>query len=472
MSRDLFGFKDEPFNAYPDNKYFFSSILHDKAITLLEYGLNSRKGFMLLTGLKGTGKTMTCNILKDSAKDCNVSMVKYGSVTPDVLMKQICAGFEMEFKEADSQELFGQIMEYFVEQYKEGKNNLIIIDEAESISDENLHMLSRFLEIEIEKCKLVQVIISGCPELHDRLKHIGSDLGPKFTFTVELAPLNLHDTTEYVEHRLKTAIGDDDVQLFKSNSYPAIYNYSKGVPSEINRIAHKALSIAKEKKQSKVTSGHIRLAAARLYGVRATKKMKKKPAFIVLLAILLIGGAFLYKDWYAGAKLAVNTKQKETIIETKPEVQEEKQEKPDTPPVTIVESPEQDEEAAEQEASALPEVSASAQQEQVAQTEPEPETIAEPEPEPVVEKEPEPDPVAEKAKIKHGCVTAQSGLKIRDGASVDTELIGTAPYMAYVELIELSADGNWWKTLYEDSYGFMYARYIKVVDSAEECVAD
>ncbi len=199
----------------PITNTFFSSILHDKAITLLEYGLNSRKGFMLLTGLKGTGKTMTCNILKDSVKDCNVSMLNYDNVSPDKLMKSICEGFGLSYTETDRKELFGLIMEYFVEQYKEGRNNLIIVDNAESISDANLEMLSEFMEIEIEKCKLVQVILSGCPELHDRLRNIGNDLGPKFTFTVELAPLSLQDTIDYVEHRVKTAIGDDEHFLFK-----------------------------------------------------------------------------------------------------------------------------------------------------------------------------------------------------------------------------------------------------------------
>ncbi len=70
----------------------------------------------------------------------------------------------------------------------------------------------------------------------------------------------------------------------KKNSYVEIYNYSKGVPSEINRIAHKALAIAKEKKKSKVTSGHVKMSAARLYGVRSTRKFNKKNLWSLLLS--------------------------------------------------------------------------------------------------------------------------------------------------------------------------------------------
>lgn len=471
MSRDLFGLKDEPFSAYPDNKYFFSSILHDKAITLLEYGLNSRKGFMLLTGLKGTGKTMTCNILKDSVRDCNVSMIKYGSVSSDVLMTQICAGFGLDFPETDKQELFGKVMEYFVDEYKDGKNNLIIIDEAETISDENLQLLSSFLEIEIEKCKLVQVIISGCPELHDRLKHISSELGPKFTFTVELAPLSLQDTIEYVEHRLKTAVGDEEVHLFKSNSYSEIYRYSKGVPSEINRIAHKALSIAKEKKQNKVTPGYIRIAAARLYGVKAARKAKKMPTALILIILLAAAGGYYYKDMLTGsAEPDIQIQQGVDVAETAKEVQEETEEKPEIPPAPV-EIQENEEEAAQQVTSSVPEPENQSEpaddtvQKQAEEIPAEPESVPEEKP---AAAEPEKTAVA----VKHGCITAQSGLKIRAGASVDSELIGTAPYMEYIELTELSSDGNWWKTMYNGSSGYMYARYIRVVDSPEECVAE
>jgi len=467
MNRDLFGFKDEPFSAYPDNKYFFSSILHDKAITLLEYGLNSRKGFMLLTGLKGTGKTVTCNILSETVTGCNVSMITYEKSSPDKLMQDICKGFGQTYKEKESQALFGKIMEYFVSQYKEGKNNLIIIDNAENISDENLMMLNSFMEIEIEKCKLVQVVLSGCPELHDRLKQLGGDLGPKFTFTVELAPLNLKDTTDYVEHRLKTAIGDDEHQLFKRNSYILIYDYSKGVPSEINRIAHKALEIAKDKNLTKVTPRHIKMAAARLYGVKVSRRRSNKPVFAAVFIILIAGGYFYYTE-YMQKNVSTFAVKQETVAQNAEKTFEEPAEKIQPAPDVVNKPAEKTEETADvqdaqtvteqnKQASA-PDLETSAEQTEPEKTEPVKEEPVKPEPEKAVL----PD-------IKHGCITAQSGLKVRSGPSVQDELIGTAPYMAYIELYELTNDGNWWKTRYDNTDGYMYARYIKVVESPDEC---
>jgi len=474
MSRDIFGFKDEPFSAYPDNKYFFSSILHDKAITLLEYGLNSRKGFMLLTGLKGTGKTMTCNILKDSVKECNVSVLNYESTSPDKLMKSICEGFGLDFKETDRKELFGLIMEYFVEQYKEGRNNLIVVDNAESISDENLEMLSEFMEIEIEKCKLVQVILSGCPELHDRLRNVGNDLGPKFTFTVELAPLNLQDTIDYVEHRIKTAIGDDEHFLFKKNSCIEIYNYSKGVPSEINRIAHKALAIAKEKKKAKVTPRHIKMSAARLYGVKSTRKGLNKPVAVLVLFGLLAGGIYQYKDKLLSVATDINIKgmvvqnaEPETKTEpvVVPEPIVENTPEPVSEPETTVEAPIEEPRITEETVEVKPETITEEKPEPDLTTKPVEVVAPEPEPEPVVE-EVVPEPVVV---IYHGCTVAQSGLKVRLGPSVESELIGTVPYMAYIELLEKTNDGLWWKTRFEGKIGYMYAKYIRVVDSPDAC---
>ena len=492
MSRDLFGLQDEPFSAYPDNKYFFSSILHDKAITLLEYGLNSRKGFMLLTGLKGTGKTMTCSVLKDTVKNCNVSMIKYEGENPDKLMIDICNGFGLTYTETDRQALFGCIMEYFVEEYKAGKNNLIIVDRAESISDECLHILNRFMEIEIEKCKLVQVIISGCPELHDRLCNIGGELGPKFTFTVELAPLNLHDTIEYVEHRVNTAIGADDQHLFKSNSYSAIYDYSKGVPSEINRIAQKALTLAKEGKQSKITPKYIKMAAARLYGVKAARKTNKKPLYAMIVIIALIIAGYYYKE--EASKLIVekqNKTEQVAVVEEQPVVA--------VPPVETVEPPVAEEPVIEDNAvepevpveapvaeqpAEEPSVQAPEAQTPAVQTpvveEPAVETpvaqtpaVEEPMAKNPVMEEPQPaevpEPVNPEPVLKHGCITANSGLKVRSAPSVESDLIGTAPKDAYIELLELSGDGNWWKTNFEGIQGYMYSKYIRIVDSPDAC---
>lgn len=467
MSRDLFGFKDEPFSAFPDNKYFFSSIHHDKAITLLEYGLNSRKGFMLLTGLKGTGKTMTCNILKDSVKNCNVSMVNYEPENPDKFMKDICSGFKLETSETDGHAIFGRIMEYFVDQYKAGLNNLIIVDNAEGISDESLKFLNDFMEIEIEKCKLVQVIISGCPELHDRLKHLSSDLGPKFTFTVELAPLSLQDTAEYVEHRLKTAMGDEQ-HLFKPSSLTEIYNYSKGIPSEINRIAQKALSIAKEKKQTKVSPTHIKMAAARLYGIKATRKSSGKSITVAVLIIIVIGSWALFYDKFA-PMISNDTEVASVQVEEPVQIAQPTVEEPQ--PVVEPEAP-----AEQVEETVQPEQPAVAQAEPVEEEAPTEPQVTEPEaqPEPIVTpevqkpaEEPALQPVEEN--IKHGCITANSGLKVRSGPSVNTELIGTAPFNAYIELLEISADGKWWKTRYDGGVGYMYAKYIKIVESPQEC---
>jgi len=474
MSRDLFGFKDEPFSAYPDNKYFFSSIHHDKAITLLEYGLNSRKGFMLLTGLKGTGKSVTCNILKESVEDCNVAIISTDSQGPDRLIRDICDGFGVG-SDGDRDQLFARLMEFFVDQYREGNNNLVIIDNAENITDESLDMLNSFMEIEIEKCKLVQVILCGSPDLHDRLKNIGTQLGPKFTFTVELAPLSLKDTSDYVEHRIVTAMEVEDQTLFKKTSYAAIYNYSKGIPSEINRIAHKALEIAKEKKASKITPGYVRMAAARLYGVKATRKAMLKPSYVLFATIFIFAGVLFYKniDSVGSVTFKSDVQQEEVVIV--------KDDTRTSPPAPVVSKP----------AEVL--VEPSDVEPKVEVTSEEPESVAEAVEEvvePVVENiEPlpaEPEPVVEEVKekveevvksdtpvveedVRYGCITANRGLKMRSLPSVDGVVVLTAPKFAPVKLSKISEDGKWWSSEYDGKEGYMYAKFVRLVDNPEDC---
>jgi general secretion pathway protein A len=475
MSRDLFGFKDEPFSAYPDNKYFFSSIHHDKAITLLEYGLNSRKGFMLLTGLRGTGKSVTCNILKETVKDCNVSIVLKEARSSDKLIKEICKGFNLP-ADAEKDQLFGKLMEFFVDQYREGNNNLIIIDNAENIDDESLEMLNNFMEIEIEKCKLVQVILCGSPDLHDRLKNIGKQLGPKFTFTVELAPLSLKDTCDYVEHRIVTAMEAGDQHFFKKQSFAEIYNYSKGIPSEINRIAHKAIEIAKEKKTSKITPRYIKMAAARLYGVKVAAKTSMKPVYAFVVILIAVVGVYFYINSDHPVLEKVLPEKEVQVTESIPVEQSTVKED-----LEVTEEPQKESEQIVSHESPVPEIiddkpaGDSEKDDVVAQEEanvPEP-VIVEEKPvkvvQPEVKEESEKVVVEEEEKIRYGCVTANSGLKMRAGASVSAELIDTAPKDFPIELLELSENKRWWKVSYQGKTGFMYAKFLKSVDSPEEC---
>lgn len=429
MSRDLFGFNAEPFSVYPDNKYFFSSISHDKAISLLEYGINSRKGFMLLTGLKGTGKTMTCNVLKENLQDVNTVVISSNITDPDRLLFDICAGFGLN--PSDNKANFGILMDYCVSQYKDGKNNLVIIDDAEHISDSSLDMLNRFMEIEIEQCKLIQIILCGSPDLHDRLKNVGTKLGPKFTFTVELATLSLKDTADYVEHRIKTAIGDD-FQLFRKQSYIEIYHYSKGIPSEINRIAQKAMDIANEKKSSRVGPVHVKMAAASLYGMSKRKSNTTLPISVAIIVIIAVGGYFFMKQDHPSKTVAVTTQNQTAAVETTP-----------APEKTVVPA-----------------------------TKAEPvKPVAKPAA-PVVKQQPAPAPVAPTPVVKEktpefGCVEASSGLKIRTKPSKKAGSIGNAPYRAKIKLISKTDDGKWWEIKYKGKDGYMFAEFIKPIESGE-----
>lgn len=434
MNRDLFGFKAEPFSVYPDNKYFFSSISHDKAISLLEYGINSRKGFMLLTGLKGSGKTTTCNVLKEHLDHCNVAVINSNLKEPDRMIKNICTAFGRECNLQDSQSFFGLLMDFFVSEYKEGRNNLIIIDDAENISDDSLELLNNFMEIEIEKCKLVQVILCGSPDMHDKLRSVSGRLGPKFTFTVELAALSMKDTADYVEYRLKKAMGEE-FPLFRKSSYIEIYHYSKGIPSEINRVAQKAIEIANEKKSSRVAPNHVKMAAASLYGASRRRSLTLLPVGASI--VLIIGLAVFF--------LSGNDKQpvQPEVLEKKPVNQE-----------TFVEK---------QEASAqMPDKKpAKAAEEQVKKP------VEKPVQKPV-EKPVEKQIVKqEQPKEMYGCVSTTSGVKLRAKPDKNSSSLGNVPYKGKVRLIEMTDNKEWWKVSRNGRQGYMFAKYIKNAEGGE-----
>lgn len=444
MNRDLFGFKAEPFSVYPDNKYFFSSMSHDKAISLLEYGINSRKGFMLLTGLKGSGKTTTCNVLKESLVNCNVAVINSNLKEPNKMIKDICSAFGRECNVQDSQSFFGLLMDFFVSEYKEGRNNLIIIDDAENISDDSLELLNSFMEIEIEKCKLVQVILCGSPDMHDRLKNVSSRLGPKFTFTVELVALTMKDTADYVEYRLQKAMGKD-FPLFRKPSYIEIYHYSKGIPSEINRVAQKAIEIANEKKSSRVAPNHVKMAAASLYGASRRRSLALLPVGAVAVLALVFSFFYFQID---------NDKLKQPPVKEKKNTVVADNDKTQTEPAVISKPVA---EMKTDEKKVVEKITVNQSDKKVEKPAVKP-----------VEKPAEnnPEPVAQ-VKEKYGCVATTSGLKIRKKPNVNSSSVGNVPYKGRVLLKGMTEDHEWWEASYKGKSGYMFAKYIKYTEAGE-----
>lgn len=444
MYIDFFGFRDKPFRLTPEPSAFFCSAPHDRAMTMLEYGINSRKGFMLLYGLPGTGRTTLCFLLRETLVNCNVSYV--ARVPDSDLLQKICNGFGIEAAHSSTEnEYFGAMMDYFVGEYKKGKNNLIIIDDADEYSIDSFRTLEKLSEVEIEQCKLVQVLLVGTQELCTKLMYGNvKNLSERVLSVTELNLLGLSDTANYLQHRIKHAKGTDP-EVLKRTAVVEIFRYSHGLPLEVNLVADKAFQAAADAKDKKVGPKHVREAIKHISGIRQPLKVFTVAQYLTpfLIFLVLILGGLQIKSFFDMKFIEEQYAVNKPVAET-PE------------PVKPVEQPVIEE--------SFPE---SAVEEETVQ-----EPVAVPEPAPVaeipaVEKKPEPVTAAPVMETKYGCITARSGLKLRNRPVTDSTVVGVAAYNSRVPLFE--RDGDWWRSEINGTEGYLYAQYVAETNQDGNC---
>ncbi len=286
MYNDFYGLTDDPFRLTPDPGYFYCSETHDDAIKIIEYGIYNRKGFIMLTGEVGTGKTMLCRVLLDKLIDTETSLVLNPLLSPSEILQSIAVDFGINVpKDANDGEIYNLLVDYLTNLYKKGKNALIIVDEAQHLSFESLEMIRQISNIEMENAKLVQVLLVGQPELTEKLsKKEYRQLLQRISLKAELKYLTKEETFNYVNFRLNQA-SRFNTYLFKKSALNFLYSKSNGCPREINNIADSALLIASANKKRKVGVSDVK-KAVKEYKYSSPSKSSVK-SFVILIVIIV-----------------------------------------------------------------------------------------------------------------------------------------------------------------------------------------
>ncbi len=286
MYEDFFGFTEEPFKLTPDPEFFYSSEIHDDAINTLEYAISKRRGIIVLTGEVGTGKTTLIRVLLDKLVNTEVSLILNPFLSADEILKSIASDFGIQTDQVnDRGELFNLLLQFAVEQYKNGKNSLIIVDEAQHLSFESMEMIRQISNIEMENAKLVQVLLVGQAELIDKLNQPEyRQIRQRIAYWVYLKPLSFEDTRNYINHRVYQALRYRRY-IFKDKAIKKIYRATKGNPREINQVGDLALMVAASRGHKYVLPSDVGAAVKEYY--KFTKKHPKKLYYFLLFAILI-----------------------------------------------------------------------------------------------------------------------------------------------------------------------------------------
>jgi len=266
MYEDFYGLKEKPFGVTPDAKFFFPSEKHTEALNCLIYAINEKKGFAVITGEIGSGKTTVWHTLLNKLdKGTKVVLITDTFLTPKQMIMAILEDLEVPFKDRWSKvRLLSCLNNYLLEQAMLGFNVVVLIDEAQNLSFSTLEEVRMLSNLETDKEKLLQIILMGQPELREilNLKRL-EQLKQRISVHYHISPLTKEETENYILHRLKIA-GANGVMIFDKDALEKIYFYSGGVPRLINSLCDRALLTGFVKEKGLVDENIIEEVAGEL----------------------------------------------------------------------------------------------------------------------------------------------------------------------------------------------------------------
>ena len=256
MYLNFYNLKREPFNITPDPEMLFLSPSHREALAAVICGVNRRKGFVAITGEVGVGKTTIIRAFLEKADKQNIRTIYIfnANLTFKALLKTIYRNIGKVPQSEEVSEMVNQLHAILVDEYRAGRNLVLIIDEAQNMPVETLENLRMLSNLETSTDKLIQIILSGQPEFEQKLKlHTLRQLNQRIAIRVKILPLSPKESLEYINHRLSQS-SIKDTQPFTSGALHRIVGKAGGIPRVINIFCDNCLVTAFGNQQRKVSS--------------------------------------------------------------------------------------------------------------------------------------------------------------------------------------------------------------------------
>lgn len=269
MYQDFYKLKQAPFDLTPNPHFLFHSGKHREALNHLLYGIRERKGFVQLTGEVGAGKTTLCrSMLEQLNGHYSTALILNPVLNANELVKVVATEFGLPVGSLnlDRIDTLGLINEFLLKQVELGRDAVLIIDEAQDLTEDLLEQVRLLSNLETDDRKLLQVVLIGQPELRDRLNnHRLRQLRQRITVRYHLRPLTHYEVAQYVHHRLETA-GAKGAPYFTRPALWRVYFYSHGIPRLVNAVCDKALLAGFVERSDHITHGMVGRAIRELEG--------------------------------------------------------------------------------------------------------------------------------------------------------------------------------------------------------------
>jgi general secretion pathway protein A len=279
MYLDLFKLHELPFRLTPDPAFLYLSKHHARAKAYMESTIWFTDGFVVITGEIGSGKTTLIEtFLKELEKDVVVAQISQTQVSAVEFLQSLLAQFGFQPFKMKKAELLATLNEFLIEQYANGRRVLLIVDEAQNLSNKVLEEIRLLSGIETTKEKVLRIILAGQPELNDKLNSANLvQLAQRIRLRFHLTALSKADTVSYIQHRLEVA-GSQGREIFLPDTFPLIYRYTGGTPRLVNTLADTAMMAAFAQERDQVTVDDIRAAVEEMQWVEFAERSVKLQA--------------------------------------------------------------------------------------------------------------------------------------------------------------------------------------------------
>ena len=265
MYNSYFGFHESPFSVTPDPRFFYANTVYREAFVTLRYGIDAKKGFIVITGEVGTGKTTLLRKLLQTLEDTVHSVFVFNTyLSFPELLELTLHDLGLSPNGQSKLAMIQQLNDYLIEQLKIGHTVTILIDEAQNLKDEVLENLRLLSNLETDQEKLIQIVLMGQPELQTKLAQPRlRQLKQRVALKCRLHPLKTTEVGPYIDSRLQ-AIGYKGPTLFEPSAIERIAFYSRGIPRLMNIICDNALLNAFAVSQPSVSAAMVEEVACDL----------------------------------------------------------------------------------------------------------------------------------------------------------------------------------------------------------------